>query len=166
MKSQSMARASLMLAVAGVLTACAGFSPDGGIDGVSSLTLDRAGFGVQRESEAAQVQVAQLLASDLTPDGVVQIELLNNKRLQVALADLGVAEADLVQAGRLRNPRLSFGRLSGSDAAETDRAVLFDLAGLLTMPLRRAIEERRFSQAQLQTALPRSWRAVGRFTSG
>ena len=153
MKSQSMARACIMLALAGVLAACAGFSPDGGLDGVSSLTRDRAGFGVQRESEAAQAQVAQLLASDLTPDGVVQIALLNNKRLQVALADLGVAEADLVQAGRLRNPRLSFGRLSGSGATETDRAVLFDLAGLLTMPLRRAIEERRFSQVQLQTAL-------------
>ena len=153
MKSQSMARACVMLASAVVLAACAGFSPDGGLDGVSSLTRDRAGFGVQRESEAAQVQVAQLLASDLTPDGVVQIALLNNKRLQVALADLGVAEADLVQAGRLRNPRLSFGRVSGSDATEIDRAVLFDLAGLLTMPLRRAIEERRFSQVQLQTAL-------------
>ena len=153
MKSQSIARACIVLALAGVLAACAGFSPDGGLDGVSSLTRDRAGFGVQRESEAAQVQVAQLLASDLTPDGVVQIALLNNKRLQVALADLGVAEADLVQAGRLRNPRLSFGRVSGSDATEIDRAVLFDLAGLLTMPLRRAIEERRFSQVQLQTAL-------------
>jgi hypothetical protein len=143
----------MVLAFTGALTACAGFSPDGGLDGVSSLTRDRAGFAVQRESEAAQAQVAQLLSSDLTPDGVVQIALLNNKRLQVSLADLGVAEADLVQAGRLRNPRLSFGRLSGSDATETDRAVLFDLAGLLTMPLRRAIEERRFSQAQLQTAL-------------
>ena len=153
MKSQSMARACVMLACAVVLAACAGFSPDGGLGGVSSLTRDRTGFGVQRESEAAQVQVAQLLASDLTPDGVVQIALLNNKRLQVALADLGVAEADLVQAGRLRNPRLSFGRVSGSDATEIDRAVLFDLAGLLTMPLRRAIEERRFSQVQLQTAL-------------
>ncbi len=153
MKSQSMARACVVLAFAYALTACAGFSPDGGIDGVSSLTRDRTGFGVQRESEAAQSQVAQLLVTDLTPDSAVQIALLNNKRLQLALADLGVAEADLVQAGRLRNPRLSFGRLSGSDATETDRAVLFDLAGLLTMPLRRAIEERRFSQAQLQTAL-------------
>jgi outer membrane protein TolC len=153
MKSQSMASASLMLALAGVLAGCAGFSPDGGLDGVSSLTRERTGFGVQRETEAGQVQVAQLLATGLTADSAVQIALLNNKRLQVALADLGVAEADLVQAGRLRNPRLSFGRLSGSDTTETDRAVLFDLAGLLTMPLRRAIEERRFTQVQLQTAL-------------
>ena len=153
MKSQSIARVCLMVALAGVLAACAGFSPDGGLDRVSSLTRDRAGFAVHRESEAAQSQVAQLLASDLTPDAAVQIALLNNKRLQVALADLGVAEADLVQAGRLRNPRLSFGRVSGSDASETDRTVLFDLAGLLTLPLRRAIEERRFNQVQLQTAL-------------
>lgn len=153
MKSQSIASAGFILALAGVLAGCAGFSPDGGLDTVSSLTRDRTGFSVQRESEAGQAQVNQLLARDLTADSAVQIALLNNKRLQVALADLGVAEADLVQAGRLRNPRLSFGRLSGNEATETDRAVLFDLAGLLTMPMRRAIEERRFSQVQLQTAL-------------
>lgn len=153
MKSKSMARAWSMFACAVVLSGCAGFSPDGGLDRVSSLTRDRAGFGVQRDSEAARDQVAQLLASGLTPDRAVQVALLNNKRLQVALADLGVAEADLVQAGRLRNPRLSLGRLSGNDGTETERTVLFDLAGLLTLPLRRAIEERRFSQVQLQTAL-------------
>jgi outer membrane protein TolC len=83
----------------------------------------------------------------------VQVALLNNQRLQAAFADLGVAEADLVQAGRLRNPGFSFGRLSNNDVTKTERAVLLDLAGLLTMPLRRAIEERRFSQTQLQTAL-------------
>ena len=153
MKSPSKARACGALALAVALAGCSGFSPDGGLDHVSSLARERAGFGVQRESEAGQAQVIELLAGDLTPDSAVQIALLNNKRLQVALADLGVAEADLVQAGRLRNPRLSVGRLSGNGVTETDRAVLIDLAGLLTMPLRRAIEERRFSQAQLQTAL-------------
>ena len=79
--------------------------------------------------------------------------MLNNPRLRVALADLGIAEADLVQASRLRNPGFSFGRLSGNGEVEIDRAIMFDLSGLLTMPLRRAIEERRFAQTQLQTSL-------------
>jgi outer membrane protein TolC len=108
---------------------------------------------VQRDSAEGKAQVRELLAADLTPDSAVQVALLNNQRLQAAFADLGVAEADLVQAGRLRNPGFSFGRLSNNDVTKTERAVLLDLAGLLTMPLRRAIEERRFSQAQLQTAL-------------
>ena len=153
MNSQLTASACAALVFTVALTGCAGFSPDGGLDRVSSLARDRAGFGVQRESEEGQAQVRELLAGELAPDSAVQVALLNNKRLQAALADLGVAEADLVQAGRLRNPRLSVGRLSGNGVTETDRAVLLDLAGLLTMPLRRAIEERRFNQAQLQTAL-------------
>lgn len=153
MKFPSMASACIALALSVALAGCAGFSPDGGLDRVSSLTRERAGFGVQRESDEGKAQVSELLAADLTPDSAVQVALLNNQRLQAALADLGVAEADLVQAGRLRNPGFSFGRLSNDDMTKTERAVMLDLAGLLTMPLRRAIEERRFSQAQLQTAL-------------
>ena len=153
MKYPSMASACFALALSVALAGCAGFSPDGGLDRVSSLTRDRAGFDLQRESAEGKAQVRELLTADLTPDSAVQVALLNNQRLQAAFADLGVAEADLVQAGRLRNPGFSFGRLSNNDVTKTERAVLLDLAGLLTMPLRRAIEERRFSQAQLQTAL-------------
>lgn len=139
--------------LAALLAGCAGFSPDGGLDRVSALTQARTGHTVQRDSDAVRTQVRALLDAPLTPDTAVQVALLNNKRLQVALADLGIAEADLVQAGRLRNPGFSFGRLSGNGETEIERAVMFDLGGLLTLPLRRAIEERRFQQAQLQTAL-------------
>ena len=140
----------LPMAIAG----CAGFSSDGGMERVSALSQARTGHQVQTvKPEARGERLAQLLSSPLTPDSATEIALLNNKRLQVALADLGIAEADLVQAGRLRNPGLSFGRLSGGGETEIERAILFDLTGLLTMPMRRAIEERRFGQAQLQTAL-------------
>ena len=145
------------------LTACAGFSPDGGIDRVSALSSERIGQAVKPAVNPAvtpavnpadaKAALETLLSAPLTADRSVEIALMNNKRLQATLAELGIAEADLVQAGRMRNPRLTFGRLSGNGEVEIDRAVLFDLSGLLTMPLRRAIEERRFSQAQLQTAL-------------
>ena len=41
----------------------------------------------------------------------VQVALLNNRGLQATYAELGIAEADVVQAGRLRNPGFSFARL-------------------------------------------------------
>jgi hypothetical protein len=44
-----------------------------------------------------------------------------DKGLQAAFAELGVAEASLVQAGRLRNPGYSFGLLRGGDDMEIDR---------------------------------------------
>ncbi len=148
-RSSRMAAALLPVILAG----CASFSPDGGIDRVGTLSRERTGHAVERESPETRQQVAALLAEPLGVDAAVQVALLNNKRLQAALAELGIAEADLVQAGLLRNPRFSFGRLSGNGAVEIDRAVMFDLGGLLTLPLRRAIEQQRFQGAQLQAAL-------------
>jgi outer membrane protein TolC len=104
-------------------------------------------------SSAAEAGINTLLSAPLSSDSAVEIALLSNPRLRVAFADLGIAEADLVQAGRLRNPSFSFGRLAGNGEVEIDRAIIFDLSGLLSMPLRRAIEERRFAQTQLQAAL-------------
>lgn len=142
--------AALLLAM---LAGCASFSPDGGVARVSTLSSERVGHGVERDSQQTRARVDALLAEPLSVDAAVQVALLNNKRLQVALAELGIAEADLVQAGLLRNPKFSFGRLSGDGGVEIDRSVMLDLGGLLTMPLRRAIEQQRFQGAQLQSAL-------------
>lgn len=140
-----------------VLTGCATFSQDGGLDTVSSLTRERTGQVVQREkssenTESVQATVSQIIAKPLTPDSAVQLALLNNKDLQASFAELGVAEADLVQAGRLRNPSFSFGRQRGGDDVEIERSVMFSLVSLLTMPLQSKIEGRRFEQAKLLAA--------------
>lgn len=45
--------------------------------------------------------------SDFTPDDAVAVALWNSPSFQATLADLGVARADLVEAGLLRNPILS-----------------------------------------------------------
>ncbi len=142
--------AAMLLAT---LAGCASFSPDGGIARVGALSSERIGHAVERDGPQTRARVDALLAEPLSVDAAVQLALLNNKRLQVALAELGIAEADLVQAGVLRNPKLSFGRLSGDGGVEIERSVMFDLGGLLTMPLRRAIEQQRFQGAQLQAAL-------------
>jgi outer membrane protein TolC len=73
--------------------------------------------------------------------------------LQAALAELAIAEADLVQAGRMPNPGLSFGRVRGGGETEIDRGLSFNLAALLTLPARSRIERRRFEQAKLQAAM-------------
>ncbi len=150
------------LAIAALmLSGCATFSKDGGLDAVSAITTERTGQAVQlaraegdadAASTAVSAQVQQLLMKPLTPDSAVQIALLNNKGLKASLAELGIAEADLVQAGRMRNPGFSFGRLRGGDDVEIERSVMFDLVGLLTIPVRSGIEQRRFEQAKLRAA--------------
>ncbi|MES2933093.1 MAG: TolC family protein [Pseudomonadota bacterium] len=136
---------------------CANFSPDGGLDAVSSLTQARTGHAIQRDDLAepvthTQATVSQMLIQPLDVDSAVKIALRNNQGLQAALANLGVAEADLVQAGRIKNPGFSFGRMRNGDEIEIERSIMFDLLGLLTMPIRRGIEKNRFEQTVVQTA--------------
>ncbi|UVW27448.1 TolC family protein [Massilia sp. H6] len=147
---------ALVLAVS-VLAGCASLSDDGAAREVSTLTQPRTGFGVapernERDAQAGREQVARLLSAPLTPDAAVQIALLNNRGLQTSLAQLGVSEADFVQAGRMRNPGFSFSRMRGGDEVEIERSVMFDLIGLLTIPLRSAIESGRFEGAKLSAA--------------
>ena len=71
----------------------------------------------------------------LGPTEAVQIALLNNPGLQASYAEVGIAEADLVQASRWRGPTFSFGRLRRGDETEIERGVFFDVLGLLTIPL-------------------------------
>lgn len=140
------------LALLTTLSGCAGFSADGGKDRVDALAKARIGQALPANSPAAGDEVRRMLAAPVSADDAVRIALLSNPRVQIALAELGIAEADLVQAGRLRNPRLGVGRLSGPDGVETDRSLMLDLGGLLTLPLRTAIEQRRFEQAQYLAA--------------
>ncbi len=139
------------------LSGCATFSKDGGLDSVSMLAQQRTGQAITRIAPNAQNTEAdalsmELLTQPLTADSAVRLTFLNNKALQASLAQLGVAEADLVQAGRVGNPSLGFGRLRGGDDVEIDRSIMFNLVGLLTLPIRSGIEQRRFKQATLQTA--------------
>jgi outer membrane protein TolC len=139
------------------LAGCASFTPDGGFGTVERMARERIGQtpSYQRSAEqadSAKARVAELLKQPLSADRAVEISLLNNRGLQAAYAELGIAESDLVRAGRLANPSFTFGRLSGGGAVEIDRAVLFNILGILTMPLARQVEERRFEQAQLQAA--------------
>lgn len=145
------------LATLAMLSGCASFSTDGGMADVAALTRERTGQIPQRvssDSERSRLDktVRDLLAQPLTADSAVQIALINNPGLQAKLAQLGIAEADLVQAGRVRNPGFSFSRLSGGGTVEIDRSVMFDLVGLLTIPMRSKIESGRFEQAKLQAA--------------
>jgi outer membrane protein TolC len=142
--------------LAGVLlSGCAGLSKDGGADTVSALTTQRIGQPVQahtaEDAAARNAEIVRLIARPLNADDAVRVALLNNRGLQAALAELRMTEADAVQAGRLRNPGFHFSRLHG-DGTEIDRGILFDLSGLLTLPLRSEIGQRRFDQASLQTA--------------
>lgn len=147
---------SCMLAVL-LLAGCASFSEDGGFGKVQSVArerLDKETKWIRSDKDAASAHqaVKNILAAPLTADAAVQIALLNNRGLQATYAELGIAEADLVQAGRLRNPGFVFERLSRGDVVEIERTFLFDILGLITMPVRTDLERRRFAIIQQRVA--------------
>jgi len=83
----------------------------------------------------------------------VQVALLNNRGLQASFQELGINEAELVQAGRLPNPGFSFGRMSQGDEREIERGLHFNLARLIAMPLIGQMEARRFEQTKGMVAM-------------
>ena len=143
-----------MLANALMLGGCATFSDDGGfaaVEAESKKLIDHTPRWMRDEPSKATArdEVAQLLMAPLSADSAVRVALLNNPRLQSEYQNLGVSEADLVQAGRLQNPGFSFSKTTGGGAQEIERGLHFNILALLTLPLRSEIEHRRFEAAKL-----------------
>ncbi len=153
--SGRIALASLALLAFG---GCASLSLDGGFGPVEQIAKDRLGKQVtwarsDTDREAIDRRVAQLLEQPLSADDAVQVALLNNRGLQASFAELGISEADMVQAGRLPNPGFNFARLTQGANVEIDRGIQFNLARLLMLPMVNQIEARRFEQARGAGAL-------------
>jgi outer membrane protein TolC len=135
------------------LTGCAGFTPDGGFDTVRRTTEEKTGATTRllrndEDRRALAEQLRTMLAQPLTPDDAVRIALLNNRSLQATYWELGIAEADLVQAGRLQNPAFGYKHTQGGGATAIERTLTFNLVSLITAPLATRIQGRMFEQAQ------------------
>ncbi len=140
-----------------VLGGCATLSPDSGFAPIEQtakqhLSKDVRWARTDADRAALAGLVSDLLAKPLTADDAVQVALLNNRGLQADFAELGIGEAELVQAGRLPNPGFSFARLKRGDEVELERGFHFNLARLIAMPLIQQVEGRRFAQTQGRVA--------------
>jgi outer membrane protein TolC len=93
-------------------------------------------------------QVAALLAHALSDEDAVQIALLNNRSLQASFEQLGISEADLVQSGRLPDPRFTLRHAGADGQYDIEETLTFNVLSLLTAPYAHEIEKRRFAQAQ------------------
>lgn len=141
-----------------LLAGCATFSEDGGFGTVDGLVKERTGQAprwLRTEADATQVrsEIVRLLAEPLSADDAVHIALLNNRGLQAGYAELGIAEADLVQAGRLPNPRLSYLRARHGAELKTETLFTLNIFAFLTMPLATEIEARRFEETKRAVAM-------------
>jgi cobalt-zinc-cadmium efflux system outer membrane protein len=144
----------LALLMAAGMAGCASLDARPAFHQVQRDVADRTGELVQwntgsDEDAAVASKVRAMLAEELTLQQTVQIVLLNNRRLQGTYEQLGVAQANLVQAGLLKNPifdaELKFlDNVSGTKAV-LEMAVIQDFMDIVMIPLRK-----RLAEAQLE----------------
>ena len=137
---------------------CTGFTRDGGFDAVADAARRHLSKDIQwprtsEERAKTDAQVAVLLGQPLSVEDAVQIALLNNRALQGVFEELGISEADLVQAGRLPNPRFDLRHASAAGQYDIEETVSLNVLSLLTMPYARDIERQRFAQTQNRAVL-------------
>lgn len=150
-------RHGVLIGLAALTAGCATFSTDGGFGQTQQVVKQATGHdAVWPQDEAAvadaRARVEQLLAAPLTADTAVQVALLANPGLQASYAELRLAEADRVQAGRLPNPLFAFLNSWSGDEFKIERVLGIDVMALLTMRTRTAIGTQRFEAAKLQAA--------------
>ncbi len=149
---------SVLLVSSFVLSGCASFSKDGGLNDVRSLTQKHIKQEVvwpktAKEQQLSEARVQELLQKELDVESAVQIALLSNKGLQASLFELGISEADVVQAGRLPNPKFSMLYARHNGDYKIEQALTFNIFSLLTMPKMLEIERLNFENAKQQAAL-------------
>jgi outer membrane protein TolC len=144
----------LMLALAALAqVGCATFSKDGGFDAVANETGDRLHQNVRwartpQEQTKNDNEVSALLAHTLSAEDAVQIALLNNRSLQASFEQLGISEADLVQSGRLPDPRFTLRHAGAAGQYDIEETLTVNVLSLLTEPYAHEIEKRRFAEVQ------------------
>jgi outer membrane protein TolC len=148
-------RALPPLALALLLVGCASVQPERDLADLQQLTTGRtAGVPVelQRPDSAQEDAVAALLREPLTAESAVRIALLQSPAAQQALLTLDLSDALRAQAGRLRNPHFSIADYADGQAQEIERALRFDLVGLILLPWRSEWQNRQHELAKLQAA--------------
>ncbi len=151
------------------VTGCASVSPKGSFEDVSALVAARGGANIHWDQgtpadERVRAHVHDLVMGMLTPDGAVEVALLRNQGLVATYEELGIAQADLVQAGLLRNPgfgaRVRFPTSGPGTFIDTEFSLVQDFLDLFTLPLRK-----RVAAAQLNAAKARVGSAVLELTA-
>lgn len=148
-----------LLAVA-MVSGCASVPREAGFGEVRALVSER---DVQRihwnrgtpEDEEVSRSIDELLRAELSAEAAVQAALLGNPALQAEYEDLGVTQAELVQAGLLHNPVL-FSTVRFPDRPPSGLSLKFELAqdflGILLLPARKRLAEDEFERAKLHVS--------------
>ena len=139
---------------------CTTVPREGGFGDVEKLVADRTAMHIHwnqgtADDQSVEKMIQASLQEKMTVDQAVQIALLNNRNLQATYEELGIAQADLVQAGLLKNPVFD-GLFRFPDQAprgpNVELAVTQDFIDILFIPARKKLAASQFEVAKLRVA--------------
>src|SRR5262245_10439376 len=146
-------------ASAALLGGCASVDPRPAFTDVEKAVRERTGqtpawVTTAEERDTVARTVADLLQGELTAEAAVRIALVNNRSLQATFEEIGVSQADLAQATRLRNPEL-FGSVrfpSQGPGRNTELALVQDVFDVFLLPSRKRLAAAALEQTKLRVA--------------
>jgi outer membrane protein, heavy metal efflux system len=149
---------AVLAAVAVMVSGCT--TPKGSLDHVQSTVAERTGKRVHWNrggAEDAQIKqgVQTSLGRELTAESAVQIALLNNHDLQARFEEIGISQADLIEAGLLSNPSFAASfRFPSRPPSGTDieYSIAQNFLDLLVLPLRKRIAAAQLAQTETRVA--------------
>ncbi|MGE0612379.1 MAG: hypothetical protein AB7O70_08525, partial [Hyphomicrobiales bacterium] len=151
-------RAAAATLVALSASGCATTNPEGLFQEVAYTVESRSGNRIAWQAgpysdSGAEMAVKALLAKPLTPRSAVQIALLNNRELQANYAELGIAQAALVQAKTPPNPVLD-GAITFPEDGGTNLAfgIAMNVIQVLYIPLKARVAESQIEEAKFKVA--------------
>jgi len=106
------------------------------------------------EPALSSAELEAIVGDGVTLDEAVRVALVNNRKLQAAFLEIGVARADWVQSGLLSNPTLGLGILlpEGGGLANFALDLSQNIVDLWQIPIRRDIAANRIEEAVLRIA--------------
>ncbi len=138
----SMASLALMISVA--IAGCAQVKPAGDYERARQLILETTGasevFDPEKPAITSEI-VSAMLADGLSLAEAERLALLNNRELQGALYDIGIAHTDWVQSGLFSNPSLAFSVQfpEGGGRSDLQATIAQNIVDLWQIPLKRQI---------------------------
>lgn len=144
--------ATTLIAIGALLVpSCASVPRDAGLSDVRKAVDDRTSQPL--DWTAGDERVRAMLQDELTVEEAVAIAVANNPRLQVTLAELGIARADLIEASTITNPVLELElRVPGEPYRPYELRLAQSLIELIQLPRRRAIGRAAFDAAQMRVS--------------
>ena len=150
----ALSRVAVVTLVGLLAAGCAKFTDDGGMapvtDGVRrEIGRDAVKLSSPEDMRRARERVQALLSEQLSEEAAVQIALLNNRGLQAAYNDLGISEAEYVQAILPPNPAITLNRTFGTgNFVEFGFQLVGNLLAFATLPAKTEIAKREFEEAR------------------